>query len=322
VAAAGAGLAGHKRVAESWRTWTAQRAQRNALTALVTNGLIPDGVEHDDGRLVRRRDSAKMALVPAGEFLMGGTDEDEGPTRPLRLAAFLMDRFEVTNRQFKQFVDDVSEWAPGKADNHAYLTHWRNGTYPAGEEMHPVHHVPWDAAQAYARWAGATLPTEAQWEKAARGGLKSKRYPWGDEQDPAMANWGRPRWPHLRPGRPNNMDDFVGARFELVGTTPVGSFPANAYGLHDMAGNVWEWCTGWYAPQPFMFAPDGVIRAPCKGVRWWGGAFAARCARGGSWYRRPDLCRCANRSYDHFAIPIITFTDYYYGFRCVVPLGQ
>ena len=303
--------------------------QRRAMRRLLEARDLPAGIVHSDGRLIRHRDGAGMALIPAGEFSMGGQgDPDESPMRDVYLDAYLVDKFEVTNRQFRCFIDACPEWSPSRVQRgnlpEPYLPHWRDDTYPSPRENHPVHHVSWGGAQAYARWAGAALPTEAQWEKAARGGWRDKQYPWGDERDPRLANWGRARWPHLKPGKPIVEGDFQQARLHNQSTAVVGRFPANAYGLHDMAGNVWEWCADWYDPHFYRAAPSRNPTGPAAPVPFrflrWDLHVTARCVRGGSWFRRPYLCRAGNRSYDHFPAPISQLTDYYYGFRCVVPL--
>ncbi len=140
-------------------------------------------------------------------------------------------------------LDDLARWwswVPG--------ANWRHPEGPQsdlrGREQHPVVQVSWDDAVAYAEWAGKRLPTEAEWEYAARGGLEAKRYPWGDEFMPAgriMANTFQGEFPY----RPKNEDGYLG-------TSPVGVFPANAYGLYDMAGNVWQWTQDWYRADFFV----------------------------------------------------------------------
>lgn len=161
-----------------------------------------------------------MVLVPAGPFLEGPSP-DAGPgAAPVRgaLPAFYIDRFEVTNQQFRRFVEATGYQAQGR---------WRRYA-TAGRERHPVIAVSWYDAEAYARWAGKRLPTEREWEKAARGG-DGRRYPWGNPWDPS---------------RLNCFESAAG------NTLPVGSVPrgASPYGAEDMAGNVWEWVDTWYVP--------------------------------------------------------------------------
>lgn len=185
-----------------------------------------------------------MVLIPAGEFVMGSnykvanwgpvfyTDDmfyDEKPVHTVHVDAFYIDKYEVTNAEYKAFVDANPQWRKGEkppASFYAepYLSHWKDNDYPEGEGDHPVQYVPWYAAMAYAEWVGKRLPTEAEWEKAARGGLLGKMYPHGDTIDKTKANYD------------SNVFD----------TTPVGSYPANGYGLYDMAGNVEEWCLDAY----------------------------------------------------------------------------
>jgi len=218
--------------------------------------------------------------VPAQTFLMGSDDHypEEAPTHRVALDAFAIEAHQVTNAQFARFVRgtgyvtvaerplDPADYpgapvenlqpgslvftgTPGPVD----LRHlsqwwtwtpgasWRRPTGPrsslAGRESHPVVHVAYEDAEAYATWAGRALPTEAEWEAAARGGLQAAPYTWGSEAERGgrrLANYWHGAFPwRAEPG---------------YGTTsPVGSYPANGYGLHDMAGNVWEWTCDWYA---------------------------------------------------------------------------
>ena len=172
--------------------------------------------------------SVEMVLIPAGEFEMGsvgaGAGVDERPVHTVYLDAFYMDEYEVTNAQYREFVLANPEWQKQQSRDSSYLRDWDGNDYPSGKGNHPVY-MGWYSAMAYAQWAGKRLPTEAEWEKAARGGLVGKRYPWGDSRDPTKGN-------------------FSGAGTR--GTTPVGTYPANGYGLYDMAGNVSEWCLDEY----------------------------------------------------------------------------
>ena len=178
--------------------------------------------------------SEGMVRIPTGQFQMGSNDEDahddEQPVHTVHLDAFFMDKYEVTNAQFKTFVDANPQWQKDKIEDKfhdgTYLYHWDGTNYPAGKADHPVTFVSWYAAMAYAEWAGKRLPTEAEWEYAARGGLAGKKYPWGNTITPADANY--------------NCNVNVGD------TTPIGRYAANGYGLYDMAGNVWEWCLDKY----------------------------------------------------------------------------
>ncbi len=166
-----------------------------------------------------------MVLIPAGPFQMGNnndfydSDYDEKPRHTVNLQPFFMDIYPVTNEDFKAFVD---------ATGHRFPRYWsESGEIPAGKERHPVVGVNYGDATAFAAWKGRRLPTEQEWEKAARG-TDGLRWPWGNVFDETRANVGQKT------------------------TSPVGAFPKgrNAYGLYDMAGNVWEWTSTWYAPYP------------------------------------------------------------------------
>ena len=188
------------------------------------------------------KDGAKMVLIPAGEFRMGNNfkelfyDDKNGskPVHTVYVDAFYMDKYEVTNAQFKAFVDANPQWRknriPQKYHNGYYLNDWRGNDYPSGRGDYPVRHVSWYAAMAYAQWAGKRLPTEAEWEKAARGGLVGKKYPWGNVIDSSKASY----------------DDSL---------KPVGRYVPNGYGLYDMAGNVSEWCLDAYEKDFYARSP-------------------------------------------------------------------
>jgi formylglycine-generating enzyme len=238
-------------------------------------------------------DPEGMRWIPGGAFRMGSEDfyREERPVHEVTVDGFWIDVHQVTNAEFRRFVREthhvtVAErpldpaqypdadpdlLVPGSLVFHetagpvdlrdhrnwwAYVpgASWRQpggpGTSLSGRLDHPVVHVAWEDVEAYATWAGRELPTEAEWEYAARGGLDGAAFTWGDEHVPAggpMAN----TWQGQFPWQNLLADGFAG-------TSPVGSFPANGYGLHDMAGNVWEWTSDWYTPRH----PDAAA-GPC-----------------------------------------------------------
>ena len=245
-----------------------------------------------------------MVLIPAGTFQMGSENvdarDDEQPVHTVHLDTFYMDKYEVTNAQFKAFVDANPPWQKDNIDAKfhvgPYLDDWNGNDYPAGYANYPVVTVSWYAAMAYAAWAGKRLPTEAEWEYAARGGLAGKKYPRGDTITPADANYGK----------------------HVGDTTPVGQYAANGYGLYDMAGNVWEWCLDAYDAN--FYAVYENIRNPISGavsIQELLDNFASvqrspcRVLRGGSWRASAQDARVTSRSKLE---PPNTFKSK--GFRC------
>ncbi len=242
-----------------------------------------------------------MALIPTGEFQMGSNDEkvydDEKPAHTVYLEAFYIDKYPVTNNQYKTFIDANPQWHKHYIQkgyhNGNYLRHWKSNTYPNGEADYPVVNVSWYAAMAYAEWMGKRLPTEAEWERAARGGVEGKKYPWGDTIDPTKANY----------------DWNVGE------ITPVGNYPENGYGLHDVCGNVWEWCFDVYDADFYMSAarqnPISGVNIVEQVINHTLNDKLARVLRGGSWRIQEAFVRVTNRNAE-----VPTFTLDVIGFRC------
>ncbi|UFS59558.1 formylglycine-generating enzyme family protein [Subtercola endophyticus] len=299
-----------------------------------------------------------MVWVPGGTFVMGSDSHypEESPAHPVTVDGFYIDTFQVTNRRFAAFVEatghvTVAERAPDAADypgaDPALLVpassvfekqlqrvdlsspynwwryvpgaDWRHPQGPGSSiderAEHPVVHVAWEDVEAYAAWVGKTLPTEAEWEFAARGGLDGAPYAWGDEMNPGgvfMANTWQGDFPMT-----NTLDDG----FE--GTAPVGSFPANGYGLYDMIGNAWEWTSDWYAHHADIASSCCTIENPRGGLKELsvdpgmpGIAIPRRVMKGGSHLCSPNYCqryRPAARMPQH----VDTSTSHL-GFRCIV----
>jgi len=282
-----------------------------------------------------------MQRIPTGEFLMGSEDfyPEERPVHRVAVEGFWIDRDPVTVAEFRRFVKatghvTMAERAPeagdypdadpemlvpgslvfhptrGPVDLSDYRNWWRyvpgatwqrpegpaSDTYTRGR--HPVTHIAYGDAQAYAAWAGKALPTEAEWEYAARGGLEGKVYAWGDEYTPNRAN----AWQGEFPWQNLVLDGYPG-------TSPVGRFPPNGYGLHDVTGNTWEWTCD-------LYSPDHASERPCCAP---GGAaehIPRRLIKGGSHLCAPNYClryRPAARQGE----AVDTSTSHL-GFRCVV----
>ena len=253
---------------------------------LLNNQLKVLVLQASPNKITLGKDGAEMVLIPAGPFQMGDSkNEPESwmkrsrPVHTVELDAFYMDLNEVTVGQFKQFVN---------LNGYKYGGNWNDvAKYSPGDD-YPMVHVNWDDAIAYAKWAGKRLPTEAEWEYAARGGLIGKRYPLGDEMTDDDANWsntaiGKDKWKYC---------------------SPVGSFEANGYGLYDMAGNVYEWCADWYDEDYYSKSPAKNPPGPDLG--------SDRVLRGGFWDNYTNTLRVAHRD---GTSPFNRINDL--GFRCV-----
>ncbi len=298
-----------------------------------------------------------MVFIPSGTFEMGADNNqasaDEYPKHRVTLDGFWIDITEVTNAQFQQFVnathyvttaEKAIDWeqlkkqlpagTPKPSDDAlqpaalVFTTvqndteywwkmekgaNWKHPSGPkstlVGKENHPVIQVSWDDAQAYCRWAKKRLPTEAEWEFAARGALKNKVYTWGNE----ALDKGKPKtnsWQGDFPYQNTSQDGFLK-------TAPVQSFPANGYGLYDMAGNVWEWCQDWYDAQYYTAVAQGVKnpKGLTKSYDPEDQYAPKRTIRGGSFLCNEDYCSGYRNARRMKETPD-TSTEHI-GFRCV-----
>ena len=258
-----------------------------------------------------------MRLVPAGRFLRGSdkaASADARPAHAVTLAAYSIDAYEVTNREFASFVDATGYRTIAERLGYSYVfrpehSNWQkvagaDWRHPQGPDdslltkpYFPVVHVCWFDAKAYARWAGKRLPSEAEWERAARGNLHDMQFPWGNEELDA----GRRRANYWRSGvQPN---DITGPpRIQAV-----GKYAPNNLGLYDFAGNVWEWCGDWYAADEYQRAASDNPHGPETGTE--------RVARGGSWVGSSDgPIEIMVHHRGHFPPE---FSASHLGFRCV-----
>ena len=245
-----------------------------------------------------------MVLIPAGEFIMGTDSEqanaDQKPAHQVYLDAFYIDKHEVTNAQYEEFIlaggykkrefwteagwDFIQKFQFDASEWHQIETPLQyGGNSVSTEPDHPVIGVSWYEANAYATWAGKRLPTEAEWEKAARE-TDGRIYPWGNEMDFSKLSY----FPHV-------------TKVQVVGSFPDGASP---YGVMDMAGSVWEWCSDWYAENYYPQSPRKNPKGPDQGE--------FRVLRGGGWDSIRLQLRCTYRYYE-----LESRRTYNVGFRCV-----
>jgi len=251
-----------------------------------------------------------MASIAAGSFVMGTADprgyasDGEGPPHEVELGDYRLGTYTVTNQEFAVFVEATGYRTTAEKFGMSFVfagllprnfpetravaaapwwrevpgADWKHPEGPHssldGRHDHPVVHVSWFDAVAYCDWTGCRLPTEAEWERAARGNRVGQHFPWGDDREPEgdhRMNVFQGTFPHHDTG----VDGWVG-------TCPVGSYPPNGFGLHEMTGNVWEWCADWFGATYYRASPRVAPAGPTSGV--------ARVTRGGSYLCHESYC--------------------------------
>ncbi|TDQ37706.1 formylglycine-generating enzyme family protein [Aureibacillus halotolerans] len=316
--------------------------QTSCCTANRSEGLYDSSSDHTGlTQNVTRTElkfAEKMVKIPGGEFLMGTDDNEgfptdgEGPVRAVQVDPFLMDKHTVTNDEFTAFVEATGYRTESERFGWSFVFYQFLPKHPQGNVQqlpstpwwyalegacwfqpegegssvkdrldHPVIHVSWNDAVAFSHWVGKRLPTEAEWEFAARGGLEQNRYPWGDDLTPNGTHQCN-IWQGNFPSENTQEDGYVG-------TAPAQSFPANDYGLYNVAGNVWEWCEDWFT-RAIDLTQSNDPKGPSKGT--------SRVMRGGSYLCHRSYCnryRVAARSSN---TPDSATGNL--GFRCVADL--
>jgi formylglycine-generating enzyme required for sulfatase activity len=239
-----------------------------SLSALLSGAVLAGAADRPESlpAEISGKDGGIMALVPAGEFLMGSSDgaSDERPVHRVYLDAFYIDKFELTTSRYAKFLRATGRKAPDK---------W-NDINPTFDWARPVIGVDWNDADAYCQWAGKRLPTEAEWEKAARG-ADGRKYPWGaDEPTEALANFD---WDSRRTWRGYST------------LSPVGSYEEgkSPYSIYDASGNVWEWVADWYSPNSYGSNHERNPKGTTSGI--------FKVTRGGSWGDKIYSLRTSNR---------------------------
>ncbi|PRD44119.1 formylglycine-generating enzyme family protein [Sphingobacterium haloxyli] len=331
---------------------TTENVSTEESVARCHMGAVPSrAVQKTDSRsYIQGQDDIRMVLIAGGTFLMGSSNfPDAQPMHQVKLSSFYMDEHEVTNRQFKTFVDatgyvtvaerplDPNEFpgvepnmlVPGSAVFAApnevkslgnYMQWWQyipgaNWKHPEGpdssiegKENHPVTQLAYQDAEAYAKWVGKRLPTEAEWEYAAKAGKhKDETYYWGNEKK-EDGKWLTNIYQGDFPSRNTKEDGFET-------TAPVKSFPPNAYGLYDMEGNVWEWCSDFYRPDYYAYGKKINPKGPTDSHDPQEPGLIKRVQRGGSFLCNDQYCeryKAGSRGKGEINSPTNNV-----GFRCV-----
>jgi formylglycine-generating enzyme required for sulfatase activity len=242
------------------------KTQLSLLAFLICNSIISQVADPN------------MILIPGGEFIMGKNTtnpSDWKPEHKVMLNAFYMDKYEVTNRQYYEYC---------KETNYPLPEFWGLSQFKCSLEYpdHPIIGVSYNDAARYAQWAGKRLPTEAEWEYASRGGLPDSNFPWGNQIDSTLVNYGK----------------------KYKTTLKVGTFKPNGYGLYDTGGNVWEWTSDNYGDDYYVNSPVQNPSGPSTG--------RFKVIRGGSWH---SGTMCIQTFYRNGLSP--SWIDFAVGFRCV-----
>lgn len=246
-----------------------------------------------------------MALIPEGEYWMGRTHfflvdaigwyerdrQDDTPAHRVDLSAFYIDKYEVTNEDYARFANETKRARPW---------HWPGGKVARGEERIPVYNVNWDDADAFCKRAGKRLPSEAEWEKAARGGLDRQKFSWGDVE------LGMAGYEAADTGIASKTGKQAHSNYPF-GPAPVGSYPPNGYGVYDTAGNLWEWVADWYSRNYYSVSPIRNPAGPAEG--------AYKVIRGGGW--SDDDERNLMNHFRSYTVPDQRMSTI--GFRCAKP---
>ncbi len=232
------------------------------------------------------KDGSVLIEIPASKFTMGSNDgeNDENPVHTVYLDKYYIGKYEVTVNQFRKFVNSTGYKTDAEKAGGAYIyddgvkktdANWNNPYFIQADNS-PVTYVSWNDAKTYCDWVGLRLPTEAEWEKAARG-TDGRSYPWGNSWDGNKCNHG------------SSLSPYIDASDGYEKISPVGSFPSGVspYGVYDMAGNVWEWCNDWYGDSYYSISPNTNPAGPSYGT--------TKVLRGGGWVFNADFCRSANR---------------------------